>query len=236
MPSSGVPAAAGHRQGVHPAPGGPRGAASTPRAADHRLPQRPRRCSTPDPPRAKAPLNHPRRTPWPFNSRPVVVAGHGSSSSEWWPSRWFSSCCAVTVPGPFSAEAQAPPPLPAPSSAPRHERRCRLLRPTTSRPVPSPSRRSRPFTGRLVSAEDGRPVVGAEVTFLAPEGATPCARAPTGASAWCRRARARTSSRRCSPRGTSRSVPPGGRAPSVSSPPRPRARRSWCSRSTPRCG
>jgi hypothetical protein len=37
-----------------------------------------------------------------------------------------------------------------------------------------------PFTGRIVSAEDGRPVVGAEVTFLAPEGATSVRSGPDG--------------------------------------------------------
>jgi Carboxypeptidase regulatory-like domain/PDZ domain len=37
-----------------------------------------------------------------------------------------------------------------------------------------------PFTGRVVSAEDGRPVVGAEVTFLAPEGATSVHSGPDG--------------------------------------------------------
>ena len=37
-----------------------------------------------------------------------------------------------------------------------------------------------PFTGRIVSSEDGRPVVGAEVTFLAPEGATSVRSGPDG--------------------------------------------------------
>jgi Carboxypeptidase regulatory-like domain/PDZ domain len=36
------------------------------------------------------------------------------------------------------------------------------------------------FTGRLLSAEDGRPVVGGEVTFLAPEGATSVRSGPDG--------------------------------------------------------
>jgi hypothetical protein len=37
-----------------------------------------------------------------------------------------------------------------------------------------------PFTGRVVSADDGRPVVGAEVTFFAPEGATSVRSGPDG--------------------------------------------------------
>jgi len=37
-----------------------------------------------------------------------------------------------------------------------------------------------PFTGRIVSSEDGQPVVGAEVTFLAPEGATSVRSGPDG--------------------------------------------------------
>jgi hypothetical protein len=37
-----------------------------------------------------------------------------------------------------------------------------------------------PFTGRILSAEDGRPVQGAEVTFLAPEGAVSVRSGPDG--------------------------------------------------------
>ena len=37
-----------------------------------------------------------------------------------------------------------------------------------------------PFTGRVVSADDGRPVAGAEVTFFAPEGATSVRSGPDG--------------------------------------------------------
>jgi hypothetical protein len=49
-------------------------------------------------------------------------------------------------------------------------------------PVPSPERRPAlaPFTGRILSAEDGRPVEGAEVTFLAPEGAVSVRSGPDG--------------------------------------------------------
>ena len=55
-------------------------------------------------------------------------------------------------------------------------------------PAPSPGTASSPephpalaaFTGRIVSAEDGRPVIGAEVTFLAPEGATSVRSGPDG--------------------------------------------------------
>jgi len=48
--------------------------------------------------------------------------------------------------------------------------------------VPSPERRPAltPFTGRILSAEDGRPVQGAEVTFLAPEGAVSVRSGPDG--------------------------------------------------------
>jgi hypothetical protein len=53
---------------------------------------------------------------------------------------------------------------PAPESAPAAERRPALA----------------PFTGRIVSAEDGRPVPGAEVTFLAPEGAVSVRTGPDG--------------------------------------------------------
>jgi|SoiMethySBSTD1v2_1073268.scaffolds.fasta_scaffold41417_3 hypothetical protein len=79
------------------------------------------------------------------------------------------------------AEAQAPSAgSPAPSSAPA---------PRASVPAPAahdlapraePVPALPPFTGRLVSAEDGRPVVGAEVTFLAPEGATSVRSGPDG--------------------------------------------------------
>jgi len=49
-------------------------------------------------------------------------------------------------------------------------------------PTPSPERQPAlaPFTGRIVSAEDGRPVLGAEVTFLAPEGAVSVRSGPDG--------------------------------------------------------
>jgi hypothetical protein len=49
-------------------------------------------------------------------------------------------------------------------------------------PVPSPERQPTlaPFTGRILSAEDGRPVQGAEVTFLAPEGAVSVRSGPDG--------------------------------------------------------
>ena len=53
-------------------------------------------------------------------------------------------------------------------------------------PAPEPQRSPEPrpalgaFTGRIVSVEDGRPVVGAEVTFLAPEGAVSVRSGPDG--------------------------------------------------------
>jgi Carboxypeptidase regulatory-like domain/PDZ domain len=54
--------------------------------------------------------------------------------------------------------------------------------PSVAAPEPAPERPAAlaPFTGRIVSSEDGRPVVGAEVTFLAPEGATSVRSGPDG--------------------------------------------------------
>ena len=49
-----------------------------------------------------------------------------------------------------------------------------------SAPAPEPHPALAAFTGRIVSVEDGRPVVGAEVTFLAPEGAVSVRSGPDG--------------------------------------------------------
>jgi len=71
---------------------------------------------------------------------------------------------ASRVPAPASSASRPTVPPPAPETAPSPERPPALGA----------------FTGRIVSAEDGRPVVGAEVTFLAPEGATSVRSGPDG--------------------------------------------------------
>jgi hypothetical protein len=57
-----------------------------------------------------------------------------------------------------------------------------VVGPSTPEPAPAAERLPAlgPFTGRIVSSEDGRPVVGAEVTFLAPEGAISVRSGPDG--------------------------------------------------------
>src|SRR5262245_2530350 len=68
------------------------------------------------------------------------------------------------------------PARPAASTPPQAGSASRAVAPQPPSPETAPSPEPAPalaaFTGRIVSAEDGRPVVGAEVTFLAPEGAT----------------------------------------------------------------
>jgi Carboxypeptidase regulatory-like domain/PDZ domain len=117
------------------------------------------------------------------------MAVHPSSRRRRWPWLVVLAVVAVAVllfllrrdtPTSVLAEAQAPsgrPPVSSSAPAPR-----------TSAPSPQVDLAPRaepvpalpPFTGRLVSAEDGRPVVGAEVTFLAPEGATSVRSGPDG--------------------------------------------------------
>src|SRR6185295_9967072 len=81
-----------------------------------------------------------------------------------------------------------------------------------------------PFTGRIVSSEDGQPVVGAEVTFLAPEGATSVRSGPDGRF---RLVPPRVGPPRPAPGFAEGFVPsarPGDRAPFASSPRRRPAR------------
>src|SRR5215831_1840149 len=82
------------------------------------------------------------------------------------------------------AEDALAPARPTPSTAPRAASGSPAVTPPTASPETAPSPEPVPalgaFTGRIVSAEDGRAVVGAEVTFLAPEGATSVRSGPDG--------------------------------------------------------
>jgi hypothetical protein len=74
---------------------------------------------------------------------------------------------------PASATRAVPAPVPSARSA----------APSPAPTEPPPAERPpalAAFTGRIVSSEDGRPVVGAEVTFLAPEGAISVRSGPDG--------------------------------------------------------
>jgi len=117
------------------------------------------------------------------------MAVHSPSRRRRWP--WLVVLAVVVVavllllrrdtPATDPVEAQAPsgrPPAATAAPAPRTS----TPSPTAPDPAPraEPSPALPPFTGRVVSAEDGRPVVGAEVTFLAPEGATSVRSGPDG--------------------------------------------------------
>src|SRR6516225_532109 len=82
------------------------------------------------------------------------------------------------------AEDALAPARPTASTAPQTGSGSRAVTPPTASPETAPSPEPAPalgaFTGRIVSAEDGRAVVGAEVTFLAPEGATSVRSGPDG--------------------------------------------------------
>jgi hypothetical protein len=129
------------------------------------------------------------------------------------------------APAPSSA-SRAPAPAPARPAGPSSDA------PEPTPPVAERPRCSLPFTGRIVSSEDGRPVIGAEVTFLAPEGATSVRTGPDG--------RFRLVPSRAGPHQLAAVLAEGyvpfgpawGQSPSVSSPRRRPARRSSCFRST----
>jgi len=83
------------------------------------------------------------------------------------------------APGPDASRVRAAAPPPSTPTGPASV-------PGPASPVPprgprvEPAAALSPFTGRVVSADDGRPVVGAEVTFSAPEGATSVRSGPEG--------------------------------------------------------
>lgn len=86
-------------------------------------------------------------------------------------------------PGVNSRDEEAPAPATATRARAPTEPSARSRAPSPALTEPTPAERPpalAPFTGRIVSSEDGRPVVGAEVTFLAPEGAISVRSGPDG--------------------------------------------------------